>query len=61
MQLPSLCPGSRCLKLRTNLEATCQHDIARYALLASADGYFEAHWSSQWSVNAVWEVRTITR
>jgi hypothetical protein len=27
-----------------------------YALAASADGYFESHWTSQWSVNAVWEV-----
>jgi len=27
-----------------------------YTALASAQGYFESHWSSAWSVNAVWEV-----
>jgi len=27
-----------------------------YTIAASADGYFEDHWASEWSVNAVWEV-----
>lgn len=29
---------------------------AIYTMVASVDGYFEDHWKSEWSVNAVWEV-----
>jgi hypothetical protein len=27
-----------------------------YSVTASSEGYFEDHWRSEWSVNAVWEV-----